>query len=200
MQRLTEKQEKFVQELVKGKSQREAYKEAYEKSRLWKDTAVDTQASILFKNSKVLERYNELMDRLVKESEDECIVTAKEVLRELKRIGFADIKDYLSYKTAKTVVDRDTQTGEPVIDYQQIIDVLDSDQVDGRVIQEVSIKRGTFTFKMYDKMAALDKLGKTLGMFTDKIETSGETTVNNRVDLTAISTEDLKKMLGDTGD
>ena len=200
MQRLTEKQEKFVQELVKGKSQREAYKEAYEKSRLWKDTAVDTQASILFKNSKVLERYNELMDRLVKESEDECIVTAKEVLRELKRIGFADIKDYLSYKTAKTVVDRDPVTGEPVIDYQQIIDVLDSDQVDGRVIQEVSIKRGTFTFKMYDKMAALDKLGKTLGMFTDKIETSGETTVNNRVDLTAISTEDLKKMLGDTGD
>lgn len=200
MQRLTEKQEKFVQELVKGKSQREAYKEAYEKSRLWKDTAVDTQASILFKNSKVLERYNELMDRLVKESEDECIVTAKEVLRELKRIGFADIKDYLSYKTAKTVVDRDPVTGEPVIDYQQIIDVLDSDQVDGRVIQEVSIKRGTFTFKMYDKMAALDKLGKTLGMFTDKIETSGETTVNNRVDLTAISTEDLKKMLGDGSD
>ena len=174
MQRLTEKQEKFVQELVKGKSQREAYKEAYEKSRLWKDTAVDTQASILFKNSKVLERYNELMDRLVKESEDECIVTAKEVLRELKRIGFADIKDYLSYKTAKTVVERDPVTGEPVIDYQQIIDVLDSDQVDGRVIEEVSIKRGTFTFKMYDKMAALDKLGKTLGMFTDKIETSGE--------------------------
>jgi len=200
VQRLTEKQEKFIQELVKGKSQREAYKEAYEKSRLWKDTAVDTQASILFKNSKVLERYNELMDRLVKESEDECIVTAKEVLRELKRIGFADIKDYLSYKTAKTVVDRDPQTGEPVIDYQQIIDVLDSDQVDGRVIQEVSIKRGTFTFKMYDKMAALDKLGKTLGMFTDKIETSGETTVNNRVDLTAISTEDLKKMLGDGSD
>lgn len=177
MQRLTEKQEKFVQELVKGKSQREAYKEAYEKSRLWKDTAVDTQASILFKNSKVLERYNELMDRLVKESEDECIVTAKEVLRELKRIGFADIKDYLSYKTAKTVVDRDPVTGEPVIDYQQIIDVLDSDQVDGRVIQEVSIKRGTFTFKLYDKMAALDKLGKTLGMFTDKLETTGEQSI-----------------------
>ena len=33
-----------------------------------------------------------------------------------------------------------------------------------------------------------------------EIETSGETTVNNRVDLTAISTEDLKKMLGDGSD
>lgn len=200
MQRLTEKQEKFVQELVKGRSQREAYRIAYPKSVDWKDETVDQNASKLMRHTKVLPRYNELKGRLVKEAEDECIVTAKEVLRELKRIGFADIKDYLSYKTAKTVVDRDPQTGEPVIDYQQIIDVLDSDQVDGRVIQEVSIKRGTFTFKMYDKMAALDKLGKTLGMFTDKIETSGETTVNNRVDLTAISTEDLKKMLGDTSD
>ena len=174
MQRLTEKQEKFIQELVKGKSQREAYRIAYPKSVDWKDETVDQNASKLMRHTKVLPRYNELKGRLVKEAEDECIVTAKEVLRELKRIGFADIKDYLSYKTAKTVVDRDPQTGEPVIDYQQIIDVLDSDQVDGRVIQEVSIKRGTFTFKMYDKMAALDKLGKTLGMFTEKIETSGE--------------------------
>ena len=33
-----------------------------------------------------------------------------------------------------------------------------------------------------------------------EIETFGETTVNNRVDLTAISTEDLKKMLGDGSD
>ena len=174
MQRLTEKQEKFIQELVKGKSQREAYRIAYPKSVDWKDETVDQNASKLMRHTKVLPRYNELKGRLVKEAEDECIVTAKEVLRELKRIGFADIKDYLSYKTAKTVVERDPVTGEPVIDYQQIIDVLDSDQVDGRVIQEVSIKRGTFTFKMYDKMAALDKLGKTLGMFTDKIETSGE--------------------------
>ena len=178
MQRLTEKQEKFIQELVKGKSQREAYRIAYPKSVDWKDETVDQNASKLMRNTKVLPRYNELKGRLVKEAEDECIVTAKEVLRELKRIGFADIKDYLSYKTAKTVVDRDPVTGEPIIDYQQVIDMLDSDKVDGRVIQEVSVKRGSFTFKMYDKLSALEKIGKTLGMFTDKIETTGEQSIN----------------------
>ena len=49
---------------------------------------------------------------------------------------------------------------------------------------------------------AIFKLKQKRFGWTDKqeIETSGETTINNRVDLTAISTEDLKKMLGDTGD
>lgn len=49
---------------------------------------------------------------------------------------------------------------------------------------------------------AIFKLKQKRFGWTDKqeIETSGETTVNNRVDLTAISTEDLKKMLGDGSD
>ena len=49
----------------------------------------------------------------------------------------------------------------------------DSDDVDGSLIQEVSLNaKGVFTFKLYDKLAALDKLGKHLGMFTDKVEIS----------------------------
>lgn len=57
---LTNKQEKFVQELVKGKSQREAYKIAYPASQKWKPSAVDSQASRLLANSKVRTRYEEL--------------------------------------------------------------------------------------------------------------------------------------------
>lgn len=60
---LTLKQEKFVQNLIDGMSQREAYKLAYPKSLKWKESAIDTQASILFKNSKVLERFNLLRDK-----------------------------------------------------------------------------------------------------------------------------------------
>lgn len=174
MSKLTDKQERFVQELIKGKSQREAYRIAYPRSVKWKDSAVDQNASKLLKNAKVLPRYNELRDRLIQEAEDECIVSAKEVIRELKRIAFADIKDFLSFKTAKTVVGHDKETGEPIIDYSQVIEMLNSDEVDGKVIQEVSINsKGVFTFKLYDKMAALDKLGKHLGMFTDKVNVEG---------------------------
>lgn len=57
---LTNKQEKYVQELAKGKSQREAYKIAYPASQKWKPSAVDSQASRLLANSKVHARYEEL--------------------------------------------------------------------------------------------------------------------------------------------
>ncbi len=112
--------------------------------------------------------------RAMKERSARTEITADKVLNELSRIGFADIKDYLQYKTAKTVVGRDKETGDPIIDYGQIVDVIDSSEVDGRVIQEIKIsKDGTFTFKLHDKMAALDRLGKHLGMFVEKHELSG---------------------------
>ena len=171
---LTDKQEKFVQELAKGKSQREAYRTAYPKSLKWKASAVDTQASILFNNSKVLERFREINNRLIKEAEDECIVDAKDVLKELARIGFADIKDYLSYRTGKTVVSKD-ENGEPIIDYAQIIEVMDSEKVDGRVIQEVKVNgKGEFQFKLYSKLDALDKIAKHLGMYVERKELTGK--------------------------
>ena len=71
---LTAKQEKYVQNLVKGLSQREAYRKAYPSSLKWKDNIVDSKASNLFKNGKVLARYNELIDK----ADDEAIMSAKE--------------------------------------------------------------------------------------------------------------------------
>lgn len=57
---LTTRQERFVQELIKGKSQRQAYLAAYPNSKKWKETTVDSKASTLLKNGKVKERYEEL--------------------------------------------------------------------------------------------------------------------------------------------
>ena len=59
MSKLTQKQENFVQALVSGKSQREAYKEAYNAANM-KDSTVDKRACELLKNGKVAGRYNEL--------------------------------------------------------------------------------------------------------------------------------------------
>lgn len=57
---LTTRQEKFVQELIKGKSQREAYRIAYPKSKEWKDTSVDCAGAKLMMNAMVSQRYEEL--------------------------------------------------------------------------------------------------------------------------------------------
>lgn len=63
---LTAKQERFVQGLVKGMSQREAYKSAYDASRMM-DKTIDNRAYNLFKKSEIKARYEELMAEVSKE-------------------------------------------------------------------------------------------------------------------------------------
>lgn len=62
MSRLTSKREKYVQGLVAGLSQRQAYMQAYPSSNKWKPETVDNKASALLRNDEVLARYNELME------------------------------------------------------------------------------------------------------------------------------------------
>jgi hypothetical protein len=52
--------ETFVQRIIAGDSQRTAYIAAYPNSARWKPETVDSKASVLFRNDKVQERYQEL--------------------------------------------------------------------------------------------------------------------------------------------
>lgn len=61
MSKLTTKQELFVQNLVAGQSQRQAYRQAYPSAKKWKDNVVDNKASELLKNGEVSVRYRELL-------------------------------------------------------------------------------------------------------------------------------------------
>ena len=70
---LTPKQEKFVQNLIKGMSQREAYKNSYDASKM-KDKTIDDKASLLFKKDEIRARYEEL----IKKADDEAIMSAIE--------------------------------------------------------------------------------------------------------------------------
>lgn len=74
--------EKFAQELVQGTSQRKAYRVAFPKSVKWKDETVDSKASVLAKNDKVLERVKELQDEI----SSKAIMTAQERLEFLSGI------------------------------------------------------------------------------------------------------------------
>lgn len=74
---MTAKQEKYVQNLIQGMSQRQAYKDAYPNAVKWKDETVDSKASVLLNKGakgKVLARYKELL----KKTEDNAIMNAKE--------------------------------------------------------------------------------------------------------------------------
>lgn len=61
MDKLTPKQELFVQGIIAGLSQRQAYRKAFPNSKKWKDSTVDVKASELLQTGKVLVRYRVLL-------------------------------------------------------------------------------------------------------------------------------------------
>ena len=61
MDKLTQKQELFVQGIISGLPQRQAYRQAFPSSKKWKESTVDVKASELLRNGKVLVRYRELL-------------------------------------------------------------------------------------------------------------------------------------------
>ncbi len=88
---LTVKQEMFVQNLIKGMSQREAYKKAYNAK--YKDEVIDVRACELFNSSKIQVRYKELMDQL----EDKAIMSAKERMKWLTKVVNGEIQEESKY-------------------------------------------------------------------------------------------------------
>lgn len=81
MNELTPKQERFIQNIISGMSQRQAYKEAFDAN--YDDNAIDSNASTLFNSAKIQQRYQELMNKI----EDAAIMTAIEKRRMLKEMA-----------------------------------------------------------------------------------------------------------------
>lgn len=171
---LTDLQEAFVQAVLRGEKQRHAFREAYPSSRKWKDSVVDSKASNMLANPPVRARYEELRDRLVKESDDEAIASAKEVLQFLTSVKRASMKDFVRFGTKKTPLVADGQPvmvdGQPLMSGSSYVEVLDSDTVDGTLIAEVIQSQGGVKLRLLDKMKAAELLGKHHGLFEEKVE------------------------------
>lgn len=75
---LTAKQEKFIQGIVSGLSQREAYKQAYNTNKM-KDETIDVKASKMFNMDKVRIRYQELIN----EFKDKALYSREEAVNDL---------------------------------------------------------------------------------------------------------------------
>ena len=88
--KLNVKQENFIQGIIKGLSQRQAYKEAYNAN--YADKDIDSKACNLFNSDKVQTRYKQLL----KELEDRSIMSAKERMIWLSDVVRGNIK-HISY-------------------------------------------------------------------------------------------------------
>jgi phage terminase small subunit len=94
--------------------------------------------------------------------EERTEITQDEVLKELARIGFANIDDYVT-----VVVDKCNRKKVRVKPTKDI--------PNDKIAAISSIKEGAngIEVKLHDKVRALENIGRHLGMFTDKVEISG---------------------------
>lgn len=103
-------------------------------------------------------------------------ITQDKVIEELAKIAFSDICNYLKVENNQ-------------------VKIFDTDSIQKEVLAAIAeIRQGNYglTIKLYDKLKALELLGRHLGMFKDKLEITGTVESNPFAGLT---TEELKVIL-----
>ena len=100
-------------------------------------------------------------------------ITQDMVLREYAKIGFMDIRKAVRWGAVPTQLPE----GEMVYPVE-LIASEDLDDDTAAAISEVSLNAQGVKIKMHDKKAALDSIGKHLGMFIERHEHTGGITLN----------------------
>lgn len=129
-------------------------------------------------------------------------ITQDMVLQELANIAFSNAADYAAVVEKDATIQCENGALMPLYDekgnpvkYRTVEPVLTSDLTENqkRALSVIKKGRDGFEIKPYDKIRALELLGKHLGMFTEKVEVSGE--MNNP--MAGLTTEELKKLIYD---
>lgn len=96
-------------------------------------------------------------------------ITADRVLQELARIGFADIRNAVAW--GRSPVDTEADEAQPNKLGIYPVELMPSNQMDddtAAAVSEVSLTKTGIKIKLHDKLGALEKIGKHLGMFDGK--------------------------------
>jgi len=163
--KLTPKQSLFIQEYLKDLNATQSYIRAGYKAT---GHIAEVNSSKLLRTAKVQDELKKAMARREKRTE----VTQDRVIKELSKVAFSNMSDYCTFTTQKTILEYEGD-GTPIYGYAQVIEMKDSTEMDTTAISEISSKDNHFRFKLYDKIKAIELLGKHLGMFKDKVELSG---------------------------
>jgi len=152
---LTAKQKIFADEYLIDLNATRAYKVAY--PRVKKDETARANSSRMLTNANVAV----YVEKRMKDREKRTEITQDMVLKELAKIGFADVTDFV------TIEDKGIL---------RVVQVKTTDEMPGDKMGAIAgIKEGAngIEIKLNDKGKALELIGRHLGMFKDKLEVSG---------------------------
>jgi len=154
MAKLTDKQKRFANEyLIDLNAAQAAIRTGYS------ENSAKEQGARLLTNDNIKKYIDKRLD---KQSDNNTLLIAK-VIKELQKIGFSDINDYLEWdeKTGKIIPSKDIDT--TVLSQVIITEKHLTSKQDTELVQR-DIK-----FKMHDKIKALDILSKYLKLYSDNV-------------------------------
>lgn len=194
-QRLTPKQEKFCQEIAKGKSQYESYITAYPKSKEWEREAVDVNASKLMNATKIKLRLKELNKKDIKKVE----WTRQRALEEINYMLEVNKKDIerreKTYEQMKAQKFNDLQEwiklkGIEGVDEKKVQKHIDNIIAD---IQEIELRRRADAVNNNGIVNAAKTLNRMFGYDITKVELSQEDT--EREEMEKLTADELKELI-----
>ncbi len=195
---VTIKEQIFCDELISDSNFNKtlAYKKAYKNIK--NDNVAAAAASRLMNKPEI----KEYIDERIKDRLERIEVTQDDVIQELAAVAFANGSEYAKVVTKPVMMKTPDGDYVPALDsegnqmYYQAVEITETDELSRRQIKAISgIKQGKNGIELttYDKVKALELLGRHLGMFKDKVEVSGN--VNNPFE--GLSTEQLLRLAGE---
>lgn len=195
---MTIKEQIFCDELISDSNFNKtlAYKKAYKNIK--NDNVAAAAASRLMNKPEI----KEYIDERIKDRLERIEVTQDDVIQELAAVAFANGSEYAKVVTKPVMMKTPDGDYVPALDsegnqmYYQAVEITETDELSRRQIKAISgIKQGKNGIELttYDKVKALELLGRHLGMFKDKVEVSGN--VNNPFE--GLSTEQLLRLAGE---
>lgn len=153
-----DKQKQFVEEYLIDLNATQAYKKAYN---IESDDVAAASGSRLLRNVKVQEYLTKRFRELRKSTD----ITPERVIEELAKIGFAQYPDFVQI-IEKVKNGKKSQSVE-VRDFA----FLTEDQK--CAIAKIKYSQKGIEIVLYDKIKALELIGKHIGMFKDEIKLEG---------------------------
>jgi len=158
---LTAKQAMFVKEyLVDLNATRAAIAAGYS------EKSAEVTGSRMLTNAKVRAE----IDKQIGDRKRRLSISADAVLQELARIAFANMMDYMTIQDGDAYVDLSKVTREQAAAIQEITSETYIDGYEGKGEEKKPIVVKRTKFKLGDKRASLELLGKHLKLFTDRTE------------------------------
>lgn len=177
---MTEKQKIFIREYLKDFNGTRAYKAAYPDC---SDESARRLASRLLTNDDIQKAIREQANKQLEKID----VDVNDILRELKAIAFTD-RTKISRNVRQKLMEDDGR-----VYYEDNVIFTETDELDEdtkKIIAGYKKTQSGFAVETYDKMKALELLGKYIGMFSENIN------VNDSTKATSLL-ESINKQLSD---